>query len=260
MEVDTYENGRPSWVDLGVPDPRKAATFYSQLFGWDVQQGPPESGGYAIAHLRGKAVAGLGPQQNPGPPVWTTYVNVDSADDTAAKVKASGGTVFMEPFDVMDVGRMAIVADAGGAALGLWQPKAHKGAGIVNEPGAYSWSELMTSDLRGAEVFYGAVFGWGADNHPGTGPAGDYTEWKLSGRSVGGMMAKPPQMPAEVPNHWNVYFAVEDTDKAIEQIEALGGELVMGPMDVEPGRIAVVGDDQGAHFNIITLKEGVGTS
>jgi predicted enzyme related to lactoylglutathione lyase len=254
MDVESYENGVPSWVDLGVADPKKAATFYSQLFGWDVQEGPPESGGYAIAHLRGKAVAGLGPQQNPGPPVWTTYVNVDSADDTAAKVKANGGMVFIEPFDVMDVGRMAIVADPLGAVLGLWQPKAHKGAGIVNEPGTFSWAELMTTDLDSPTKFYAAVFGWGAENHPGTGPGGNYTEWKMDDRSVGGMMLKPPQVPAEVPPHWNVYFAVSDTDRIVEQVTSLGGGLIMGPMDVEPGRFALVSDDQGASFYVITLR------
>jgi hypothetical protein len=252
MEVESYANGRPSWIDLGVPDPKKAAAFYSQLFGWDVQEGPPESGGYAIAHLRGKAVAGLGPQQNPGPPVWTTYVNVDSADDTTAKVKASGGMAFMEPFDVMDVGRMAITADPLGAVLGLWQPKAHKGAGIINEPGTFSWAELVTTDIEAAKKYYGAVFGWGAETH-GEGQ-GSYTEWKLGGQSISGAMPKPPMMPAEVPPHWSVYFAVDDTDKAVEQIKSLGGELVMGPMDIEPGRFAVVGDDQQAHFNIITMK------
>ena len=258
MEVESYENGRPSWVDLGAPDPKKAARFYSQLFGWDVQEGPPESGGYAIAHLRGKAVAGLGPQQNPGPPVWTTYIDVDSADDTVAKVKANGGMVFMEPFDVMDVGRMAIVADPMGAVLGLWQPRAHKGAGIVNEPGTFSWAELITTDVEAAKPYYGAVFGWGSETH-GEGP-GSYTEWKLGDRSISGAMPKPPEMPAEVPPHWNVYFAVDDTDKAVEQIKSLGGELVMGPMDIEPGRFAVVGDDQGAHFNVIKFNEGLGTT
>jgi predicted enzyme related to lactoylglutathione lyase len=252
MEVDAYENGRPSWIDLGVPDPKKAAQFYSRLFGWDVQEGPPESGGYAIAHLRGKAVAGLGPQQNPGPPVWTIYINVDSADDTAAKVKANGGMVFMEPFDVMDVGRMAIVADTEGAVLGLWQPKAHKGAGIVNEPGTFSWAELVTDNVDAAKKYYGAVFGWGSETH-GEGQ-GAYTEWKLGGTSISGAMPKPPMMPPEVPPHWNVYFTVDDTDKAVEQIKSLGGELVVGPMDIEPGRFAVVGDDQDAHFNIITMK------
>jgi predicted enzyme related to lactoylglutathione lyase len=258
MDVDSYEPGVPSWLDLGTPDPKKAAKFYSSLFGWDVQEGPPESGGYAIAHLRGKAVAGLGPQQNPGPPVWTTYINVDSADDTVAKVKANGGMAFMEPFDVMDVGRMAIVADRQGAVLGLWQPKAHKGAGIVNEPGTFSWAELTSDDIEGAKKYYEAVFGWGAETH-GEGQ-GSYTEWKLGGRSIGGAMPKPPGMPAEVPPHWNVYFSVADADEAVKKIEALGGSVVMAPFEIEPGRMAVVGDDQGSHFNVITLKEGVGSS
>jgi len=256
MEVDTYENGVPSWVDLGVPDPKQAARFYRQLFGWDVQEGPPEAGGYAIAQLRGRAVAGLGPQQNPGPPAWTTYVNVDSADETVAKIKAEGGMVFMEPFDVMDVGRMAIVADPAGAVLGLWQPKAHKGAGIVNEPGTFSWAELVTTDVEAAKRYYGAVFGWGAETH-GEGP-GSYTEWKLGERSISGAMPKPPQMPAEVPPNWGVYFTVTDTDAAVAKVKELGGAVMMGPMEIEPGRFAVVADDQGAVFNVITMKEGVG--
>ena len=258
MEVDTYENGVPSWVDLGVPDPKQAARFYGQLFGWDVQEGPPEAGGYAIAQLRGRAVAGLGPQQNPGPPAWTTYVNVDSADDTVAKIKAEGGMVFMEPFDVMDVGRMAIFADPAGAVLGLWEPKAHKGAGIVNEPDTFSWAELVTTDVEAAKTFYCAVFGWDAETH-GEG-SGSYTEWKLEGRSIGGAMPKPPQMPAEMSPHWAVYFTVADTDAAVGKVKELGGAAMAGPMEIEPGRFAVVADDQGAVFNVITMKEGMGAS
>src|SRR5437588_497409 len=166
MEKESYEHGVPSWVDLGTADPEKAARFYSDLFGWTVEQGPPEAGGYGIAQLKGRAVAGLGPQQNPGPPVWTTYVNVDDADDVAQKVKAGGGQLFMDPFDVLDVGRMAVFADPAGAALGLWQPRVHKGAGVVDEPGTYCWSELVTTDVEGSKTFYGAVFGWGSA--PGT--------------------------------------------------------------------------------------------
>jgi predicted enzyme related to lactoylglutathione lyase len=254
MEVDSYENGRPSWVDLGVPDPRKAARFYSALFAWDVQEGPPESGGYAIAHLRGKAVAGLGPQQNFGPPAWMTYVNVDSADGTAAKFKANGGTVFMEPFDVMDVGRMGVFADPAGAVISVWQPGVHKGAGIVNEPGTFSWNELITNDLDGAKAFYGAVFGWGAETH-GEGPDA-YTEWTLGGRSIAGMMPKPPTMPDEMPPHWGVYFAVADTDEAVKRVVELGGSVMVAPMDIEPGRFAVVADPTNAAFNLLAMREG----
>jgi predicted enzyme related to lactoylglutathione lyase len=253
MEVDTYENGVPSWVDLGTPDITQARSFYGDLFGWDIQEGPPEAGGYSIAHLRGKSVAGLGPQQNPGPPYWTVYVNVDSADDTASSISANGGQMFMQPFDVMDVGRMAIAADPTGAAFGLWQPKQHKGAGIVNEPNSFSWSELVTTDVAAAKEFYGAVFGWAYQNYGGDGP-GSYNECKLGGRPIAGIMPKPEMMAPDAPNFWSVYFSVDDTDKAVTRVTELGGSSVTPTMDIEPGRFAVVADPAGAMFNIITLK------
>jgi predicted enzyme related to lactoylglutathione lyase len=252
MEVERYEHGVPSWVDLGTPDIPKAIEFYSGLFGWQIEQGPPEAGGYSIALYRGKPVAGLGPQMNPGPPYWTTYINVDSADDIVARAKANGGNVLMEPMDVMDAGRMAIIADPVGAVISVWQAGNHPGAGIVNEPNTYSWSELVTTDIATSKQFYSAVFGWGSQTHGEGGPMA-YTEWKIGDRSVGGMMQKPPMMPAEVPPHWGVYFTVDGTEAAMDKVKELGGQVLMGPMDVEPGKIAVVTDPQGAAFNIITL-------
>ena len=165
MEVDSYPNGVPSWIDLGTSDLPKARAFYGDLFGWDIQEGPPEAGGYSIAHLRGKPVAGLGPQQNPGPPYWTVYINVDSADAIVTTMADNGGQVFMPPFDVMDVGRMAIGADPTGAVFGLWEPRQHKGAGIVNEPNTFSWAELVTDDVDAAKSFYTSVFGWTAETY-----------------------------------------------------------------------------------------------
>ena len=253
MEVERYEHGVPSWVDLGTPDIPKAIEFYSGLFGWQIEQGGPETGGYSIALLRGTPVAGLGPQMNPGPPYWTTYVQVSSTDDTIEKAKAAGGTVLMEPMDVMDAGRMAVIADPIGAVISVWQTIQFPGAAIVNEPNSYSWSELITTDMGESKKFYGAVFGWGSETHGEGGPMA-YTEWKIGDRSVGGMMEKPPMMPAEVPPHWGVYFSVDGTEAAMDKVKELGGQVIMGPMDVEPGKIAVVQDPQGAVFNIITLS------
>ncbi len=125
--------------------------------------------------------------------------------------------------DVMTAGRMAVFADPVGAAFGVWQPGDHKGAALVNEPGTFSWSELVTTDIPASKAFYGAVFGWGAETH-GEGP-GAYTEWQVNGRSIGGMMQKPPQMPAEVPPFWAVYFAVTDTDDALARVTGLGGAV-----------------------------------
>jgi hypothetical protein len=257
MDVEKYENGVPSWVDVSSPDPAKARAFYSGLFGWVAEEGPPEAGGYAVATLNGKMVAGLGPQMNPdAPPSWMSYVNVDSADATVAKVKDAGGMVFVEPMDVMEVGRMAIFADPLGAVIGLWQPGTHPGAQLVSEPGTYCWSELITTDLEAAKAFYKAVFGWdAADQGPPGGPPA-YTEWKLGDRSLGGMMAKTPEMPADMPPLWGVYFAVTDCDASAAKVQELGGAVFMGPQDIEPGRFAVVADDQGVMFNILALKEG----
>jgi hypothetical protein len=255
VEVERYDDGVPSWVDLGSPDLGKSKEFYGGLFGWDFPPGPPDAGGYTVCELRGKTVAGLGPKMNPDmPTVWMTYVNVGSADDTVAKVTANGGTVFMPPMDVMDAGRMAIFADPLGAVIGLWQAKGHMGAQLANEPGAFCWNELITTDLDASKSFYKAVFGWdGEDMGPPGGPPA-YTEWKLAGKSVGGMMAKNADMPAEMPPNWGVYFAVADTDASVAKVQELGGSVLMGPADIEPGRFAVVADNLGAVLNILRLK------
>ena len=255
MEFERYDDGVPSWVDMGSPDLEKSRAFYGGLFGWETPEGPPEAGGYSVCLLRGKTVAGLGPQMMPDvPPNWMSYVNVSSADDTVAKVSANGGTVFMAPMDVMDVGRMAVFADPLGAVLGIWQPKSHIGAQLANEPGAFCWNELVTTDLDKSKSFYKAVFGWdGADAGPPDN-AHAYVEWKLGDKSIGGMMPKMPEMPAEMPPVWGVYFAVADCDASVAKAQELGGSLFMGPTDIEPGRFAVLADNVGAVFNLIQLK------
>jgi uncharacterized protein len=254
MEVQRYEDGIPSWVDLGSTDLEGARTFYGGLFGWSAPEGPPEAGGYTVCDIDGKTVAGLGPNMNPAaPPHWSTYVNVDSADDTVAKVEANGGTVYVAPMDVMDAGRMSVFADPEGAVIGVWQPGQHMGAQLVNEPGTYCWSELMTDDLAGAKAFYKAVFGWDAEEQEPEGPGG-YTEWKIGGRSIGGMMSKPPTMPPGTPSFWGVYFAVENTDATIAKAQELGASVLMPATDIEPGRFAVLSDPGGAMFNVLALN------
>jgi predicted enzyme related to lactoylglutathione lyase len=253
MEMTQYEPGVPSWIDIGVPDPQAAADFYGALFGWEAPEGPPETGGYRVAMVRDHAVAGIGTQQNPGHPVWATYIAVDDADEATAKVLAAGGQVIMPAMDVLDVGRMAIYADPQGAVFSVWQAGTHPGAQLVNEPGTWSWSELLTTDLEAAKGFYGDVFGWTTDPK-GDGPVPEYVEWQVGGLSVAGMMLKPPMMPAEVPPYWGVYFAVVDADAAAARVKELGGTVIQPPTDIEPGRFAVVADPFGGIFDVIALK------
>jgi len=235
-----YEPGTPSWVDLGTTDPQEASRFYSDLFGWTITEGPPEAGGYRMCLLDDKPVAGLGPQMNPdAPPSWGTYISVADADETAAAIKEDGGELMMGPMDVLDVGRMAVATDPTGAVFSIWQPRQHAGAAIVNEPNTFCWNELTTRSPQKSVEFYGAVFGWTATLLPVEGQP-DYTEFRIADRGIAGMLQMTDSWPEHIPNHWMVYFAVDDCDAAASRAEAFGASVLMSPTEVPPGRYYVV--------------------
>lgn len=260
-ERTSYAPGTPCWADLGTPDIDAAAAFYGGLFGWSVpeSENSEQTGGYRQAMLRGKPVAGAMPLMQEGqPPAWSTYVSVEDAEATAAKVREAGGTVLAEPMDVMELGRMAVFADPTGAVFGIWQPGTFIGAEVVNEAGAIVWNELNTRDTEGSKVFYGAVFGWSFDEREFE--TGNYNSIKVGDDTVGGMIDISGRVPDEVPAHWLVYFAVDDTDATIEKAKGAGGEAVFGPEDIsEVGRIAVLKDPFGAVFALIKPDPAMGT-
>jgi uncharacterized protein len=256
-ERTSYEPGTPCWVDLGSPDLDASVRFYNALFGWEApkSENVEQTGGYRRATKNGADVAGMMPLMQEGqPPAWSSYVAVADADATAAAVKEAGGSVIAEPMDVMDLGRMAVFADPTGAVFGIWQPGTFPGAARVNEPGALSWNELGTRDPDAAKAFYAAVFGWGfRDNDMGE--MGTYTEWLNGEASIGGMMDVSGRLPDEIPAHWLVYFAVENTDAALETVKSSGGGVSFGPIDVPAGRFAIVTDPHGAAFAVIQMPD-----
>ncbi len=260
-ERTSYAPGIPCWADLGTPDIDAAVSFYSGLFGWSIEEGEnaEQTGGYRQAKLRGKPVAGVMPLMQEGqPPVWTNYVSVEDADAITAKVREAGGTVMVEPMDVLDLGRMAVFLDPAGAAFGIWQPGTFVGAEVVSESNAMIWNELNTRDTAGSKQFYGAVFGWDFEEREFG--ANTYITIKLGEDSAGGIMDLTGRVPDEVPNHWLVYFAVDDTDAAVEKAQGSGGEAVFGPESIsEVGRIAVLKDPFGAVFALITPDPAMGT-
>jgi len=250
-ERTSYTQGTPNWVDLQASDQGAAKAFYSGLFGWTYDDQPmPDGAVFSMAMLGGHQVAAIAPQPPEMsaagvPPMWNTYLAVDSVDDAVAKVEAAGGKVAMAPFDIMDAGRMAFVMDPSGAGVALWQANQHIGATLVNEPGSVTWNELITTD-PGVTAFYHDVVGLTTSAMDmGDGP---YTVFEADGQMVAG--SSPPQMPG-VPNHWHVYFEVADADATAAKARELGGAVVAEPFDIPVGRIAVLGDPQGAVFSII---------
>ncbi|PZS19246.1 MAG: glyoxalase [Pseudonocardiales bacterium] len=251
-ERDTpWPPGTPCWVDLMTTDLEAAKQFYAPLFGWHLTEGVPEAGGYVLAEIGGRPVAGLGAIQEglEHPPVWTTYLATDDAAATAEQITAAGGQVVMPAMDVMGLGVMAVAQDPTGGTFGIWQSKQHHGIGLANDAGSLTWNELMTRDYAAAKDFYGAVFGYTYTEIGGEGF--DYSTIELGGNTVGGLGVLAAQVPAQVPPHWRVYFAVDDADATVAAVTGSGGSVPRPAQDMPFGRHADVADPQGAMFSII---------
>jgi predicted enzyme related to lactoylglutathione lyase len=293
-ERDGYIPGVPCWVDASEPDPEAARDFYGGLFGWQFEDAMPPGSDGRYFFARGEArsssifdtsgevrsgdVAAVGSIPRGAPPVamWNTYFWVDSADEAASNVRDAGGDVVIEPFDVMDVCRTAIFTDHEGAAFRVWEARRHKGARLVNDPGAVVFNGLNTRDVEAAKSFYGSIFGWQT-----SGIGGGADGWTLPGYGdwlerehhpnlrkqmaeagapdgfedvVAAIIPISDDQP-DTPAHWSVTFAVGDADATAATATELGGTVIVPPFDAPWStptytiRMTVIADAQGATFS-----------
>jgi uncharacterized protein len=292
-ERDGYIPGVPCWADVSVPDPEAAAEFYGGLFGWEFDDRSPPGSGAKYLNARARAastsifdtsgevrsgdVAAIRsiPEGAPPAAMWNTYIWVDSADDTASKVVEAGGKVIIDPYEAGPAGRMAMFADPEGATFWAQQADQHRGAQLVNDPGAVVFNNLNTRDAEAAKSFYGSVFGWR------TGSIGGGAEgWTLSGYGdwlerehhpglreqmrdagapegfedvIGSIVPLGDDQP-DTPPHWGITFATDDTDATAAKVEELGGKVIVPPFDAPWStatytiRITLAADPQGATF------------
>jgi uncharacterized protein len=247
-ERTKYAPGTFSWADLSTTDQNGAKQYYSGLFGWDADDQPVGDGmSYSMMNIGGKPVAGISLQnemqrQFGAPPAWNSYVTVESADAAAERASKLGANVIAPAFDVMDVGRMAVIQDPQGGFFMVWEPKLHIGASVVNADGALSWNELASTDLDASAGFYSELFGWEAQ--PFEGMEFPYRIIQNGGSSNGGMR----ESQQNEPTYWLVYFGTDDIDASLAKSTELGGTTLMGPMDIGMGKIAILQDPQGAVF------------
>jgi uncharacterized protein len=255
-EPGGFQHGVPCWVATWQPDAAAAARFYTELLGWQVDSST--DGQRLTCRRRDRRVAAIAaPPPDGVPSMWCTYIWVDDLDATAAKVSAAGGNVLVEPFDSPDGGRMAIAADPSGAIFGLWQTGALMAAELVNEPGAWTWAQLLTSDAAGSQRFYTDVFGWTTDTF-GEGAAA-ITMFRVPG-FVGGLPTQPVSRDVvagmaalkdrDQRPFWRVDFWVDDVDDAAATAARLGGTVVTPPVSSSISRDAVLTDPAGVLFSI----------
>lgn len=231
------------WHENVSTDPKRAQEFYTELFGWGIEVFKAGEFEYPMISVDGQTHGGFPPVQEGTPSHWVGNVAVESVDDTRAKVESAGGKLIHGPQDIPDVGRFAVFADPQGAVFVAFQSAGEPPAGA----GVFVWDELGTQDVEGAEKFYNAVFGW-TTNDMGE-EYGGYKIFQQGETGVGGLMKMPDP---SAPSLWSPYVAVEDVDATTAKAGELGGQAIMGPMDVpNVGRIAVLKDPNGAVFGII---------
>jgi predicted enzyme related to lactoylglutathione lyase len=255
-EAKTAVAHKPIWTDLATSDPKAAGEFYGKVFGWKVEVNPdPQYGGYALAKVSGKDVAGIGPKQmDEAPTAWTVYIGTSNAAETAKKAEAAGGKVIVPVMAVGDQGHTAVIQDPSGAYLGLWQ--AGKMQGSQSEGvSSMGWAELNARGFENAEPFYKKLFGWGEKKTEAVGQNPEYTEFQAGGQSIAGGMEMNPMVPAEVPSYWMVYFNVDNVDKAFDKVIKEGGKEMLAPQDMPGGRFAIVSDPQGASFGLLKMEQ-----
>jgi len=250
MIIESHPNGTPCWVDLSSPDLDGARRFYSAVLGWDWTTSGPEHGHYSQGLVDGQPVAGLGPlpTDSGARPAWTVYFATGDADATVGALQARGGGVVVPAMDVGPMGRMAIVSDPGGAVFGLWQPGEHSGSRRMGVHGATCWFEVNASDATAMQGFYADLFEMQREVMTLSGTP--YFTLHKEGKPRAGVLQMDDQWEG-VPPHWMVYFAVDDTDAAVERVREAGGSLCHGPFDTSFGRMAIVNDPAGAVFTLI---------
>jgi predicted enzyme related to lactoylglutathione lyase len=244
--------GAPCWVDLFTSDPDKTRPFYEQLFGWTSEEAGPEYGGYVNFAKDGVPVGGC--MRNDGaqgqPDAWSIYLSTDDAKKTTELASANGGQVYLEPMAVGPIGIMGMVADPGGAAIGMWQPLEFNGFGAYGDPGTPAWFELHTRDFTKSVDFYRDVFRWETQS------VGDSDEFRYTvlvdgEEQLAGVMDAAAFLPEGVPAHWSVYFGTADADTTVAKALELGATVVQPAEDTPYGRLATLTDPTGAQFKLV---------
>ncbi len=242
------------WYELMTTDVAGAAAFYSAVVGWEAKDSGMPGFDYRLFHSGDGMVAGLMAQPEDSkaagnPPGWLGYVGVADVDAAAEKAKSLGATVYVEPRDIPDVGRFAVIADPQGAVVALFGSSSEPPPRVpMGTPGQIGWNELYASDWEKLFPFYEAMFGWVKSTAVDMGAMGTY---QLLGAApgaegFGGMFNKPPQVPV---NFWLYYFSVDAIDAAADRVKANGGTVLVGPMEVPGGAFIVqCQDPQGAMF------------
>ena len=247
-------HGTPIWYELMSRDPSVARAFYAAVVGWEIDATVPPGStmDYRMISAGDGLVGGVFTLTDEmcrqgAAPCWMMYLGVDDVDASVAAITADGGSVQLPPFDIPNVGRLAMVADPQGAPFYVMRGASDEDstAYAPDLAGHGAWHELHATDGVRATAFYAARFGWRPTRGVDMGPMGLYQLIAIGERDLGGILTDTAfPRPA-----WLVYFRVDGIERAAGRIVEAGGRVVHGPMEVPGGGWIVNGlDPEGVMF------------
>lgn len=252
--INKYPPGTFNWADLATSDAKSAIAFYNGLFDWTAQDISVGSGIFTMLSGNDKAAASLyqlsqGQRVQGIPSHWMAYVAVTSVDETAEQAQQLGGQVLVPPFDLVGLGRMALLLDPTGAPFAVWQAGRHVGSQLVGQSGTIAWNDLITSDPLRAIAFYTQLFGWQVNTF-----ADGFWAFSRYSSLIAGVKRPLPDL-AHAFSHWRVYFVVADSDAGAARALALGGDVLRSSTRGFMGYQSVIQDPLGAEFGLINLAD-----
>ncbi|APT91662.1 glyoxalase [Corynebacterium phocae] len=256
MPAFEAEVGMPYWIDLTTSDADASARFYTEVLGWEAEEGA-EGAGYRLMRIQGLPVAGLIPQPEDSktPDTWVTYFLSRNVDEDLAKAEKLGGRTLAKPQQV-DHGLMALCADPTGGLFGLIEPSGPDKFIAAGEPGTAVWHELsVTRDFQQALDFYGELFNWELRTVEGTGEGFEYATAEEDGAAFAGFWNAAGRFPEGVGSFWQTFLGVRDADAAAQKALELGGQLIQEPMESPFGRLTVVADSTGATVTLVEVED-----
>lgn len=241
-----------AWYELITTDVAGAKAFYTNVIGWGAHDASAPGATYMLFTAGDAVVAGMmelpaSARSAGGKPYWVGYVEVKDVVATAGEVRRLGGTVYVPPTGIPNVGRFSVFADPQAATLGVLTPLHSNPArpSTLDDTGGVGWHELLAGDWETAFIFYHSLFGW-EKAEAVTGELGAYQLFSVAGRTIGGMLTKPEMISTPF---WLYYFNIEDIDAAQRRVEAGGGQILNGPLELPDGTwIIRCVDPQGAIF------------
>jgi predicted enzyme related to lactoylglutathione lyase len=243
--------GKFVWYDLFTNDLQSASRFYEGLFGWSFSDTASKERVIKTISRDGVPIANAihidSKKGNVNECLWLSYMSVEDVDRALTVSKKNNGTIYLQPKNLPNRGRVAIVRDPEGAIFGIVTTSDGDPPDQSFVRNHWMGSELWSKNPEAAIEFYHLLAGY-EQRLVDMGAGQKYRLLVKKGQTRGGVVKIPWD---DVKPNWLPYIAVEDVMAIVARVKKLGGRVLLAPdKAIREGRVAIIADPSGAVFAV----------